>query len=180
MQVAELVALYDYYYWANGKILAQAEQVTPEQWSGPPPFGHLGLQATLLHMVEVERGWRSSWMKEDDFTPIELAEIPDAASLAARWREEEAITRAYLASLSDDDLQGTFYDFDAPDLPLTFWQVLAHLTYHGMQHRSEAAMLLTHFGHSPGSIDMVFFLFEQSYLAKSAAKQQGGVVSDRA
>lgn len=68
-------------------------------------------------------------------------------------------TRAYLSGLSDEEVLGTFYDADAPDLPLVLWQVIAHLSYHGMQHRSEAAILLTHFGHSPGGIDMVFWLF---------------------
>jgi uncharacterized damage-inducible protein DinB len=68
-----------------------------------------------------------------------------------RWREEEAAMRAYLGSLSDEDAQGAFYD-------VILWQVIAHVSYHGMQHRSEAATLLTHFGHSPGDIDMVFWL----------------------
>lgn len=180
MRVADLVALYDYYYWANKKILAQAEKLTAEQWSGLPPIGDRSLQAILLHTLDAECGWRTGWSGGTDFTPPEPADFPDAASLAARWRDEEGAMRAYLASLSDDDLQGSFYDFDAPDLPMTLWQVIAHVSYHGMQHRSEAAMLLTHFGHSPGGIDMVFFLFEQSYLAKSAAQQGGGVTPERA
>jgi len=69
--------------------------------------------------------------------------------------------RAYLASLSDDDARGAFYDEDAPE-PYVLWQVIAHVSYHGMQHRSEAALLLTHFGHSPGGIDMVFWLDERA------------------
>ena len=91
--------------------------------------------------------------------PLQLADFPDATTLAARWEEEEATTRAYLNGLSDEDVMGTFYDADEPALPLVLWQVIAHLSYHGMQHRSEAAILLTHFGHSPGGIDMVFWLF---------------------
>ena len=159
MRVADLVVLYDYYYWATYRILAQAEKVTLEQWSGPPPIGDRSLQAILLHTLDTERGWRQSWVGWTDIEPLQPADFPDAASLAARWREEEATTRAYFASLSDDDLQGAFYDFDMPDLPLVLWQVIAHLAHHGMQHRSEAAMLLTDFGHSPGGIDMVFWLF---------------------
>jgi uncharacterized damage-inducible protein DinB len=161
MQVADLVVLYDYYYWATQKILAEAEAVTSEQWSGPPPLGDRGLRATLVHMLDAERGWRSSWAGQVDIAPLQPADFPDAASLAARWRDEEAAMRAYLASLSDEDLQGAFYDEDMPELPLPLWQVIAHVSYHGMQHRSEAALLLTHFGRSPGGIDMVFWLFER-------------------
>jgi len=63
-----------------------------------------------------------------------------------RWQETEAAMRAYLGSLSDEDLQGPFYDEDLPDDTYVLWQVIAHVAHHGMQHRSEAAMLLTHFG----------------------------------
>jgi uncharacterized damage-inducible protein DinB len=161
MGVSDLITLYDYYYWATKQILAQAEQVTPAQWSGPPPIGDRSLQETLVHMLNAERAWRHGWAGQGRAAPLPAADSADAASLAARWREEEAAMRAYLASLSDDDAQGAFYDEDAPD-PYILWQVIAHVSYHGMQHRSEAALLLTHFGRSPGGIDMVFWLDERA------------------
>src|SRR5436190_16415228 len=61
MRVRDLITLYDYYYWATTKILAQAEKVTPEQWSGPPPIGDRSLQEILVHMLEAERAWRNGW-----------------------------------------------------------------------------------------------------------------------
>lgn len=162
MQAQDLVTLYDYYYSATKKILAQAEKVTPEQWSGPPPIGNWSLRETLVHMLDAEQGWRWAWSGQDfeQFVTLKAADFPDAGSLAARWREEEAAMRAYLGSLSDEDVLGEFHDPDAPH-PYVLWQAIAHVSYHGMQHRSEAAMLLTHFGHSPGSIDMVFWMDEQ-------------------
>jgi len=35
--------------------------------------------------------------------------------------------------------------------------MLQHLANHGTQHRSEAALLLTQAGRSPGEIDLIFF-----------------------
>lgn len=161
MGVSDLIALYAYYYWATKQILAQAEQVTPEQWVGPPPIGDRSLRETLVHTLDAERAWRHGWAGQAGFVPLQPADFPDAASLAARWREEEAAMRAYLSTLSDEDVQGVFYDEDAPE-PYILWQVIAHVAHHGMQHRSEAALLLTHCGHSPGGIDMVFWLDERA------------------
>jgi uncharacterized damage-inducible protein DinB len=157
MRAADLEKLYGYYYWATQKILAQAEQVTPEQWAGTPPIGDRSLREILFHTLDAEVGWRHVWTGEPFPEPSEAADYPDAASLAARWRDAETAMRAYLASLSDEDLQGTFYDEDFPE-PFILWQGIAHVAHHGMQHRSEAALLLTHFGHSPGSIDLLFWL----------------------
>ena len=41
---------------------------------------------------------------------------------------------------------------------ISLWQALAHVVNHGTQHRSEAAVLLTDVGHSPGDLDMVDYI----------------------
>ena len=41
------------------------------------------------------------------------------------------------------------------------WQMLVHVFNHGTQHRSEAALVLTQEGHSPGEMDLIDFAEEQ-------------------
>lgn len=38
------------------------------------------------------------------------------------------------------------------------WQQMLHQVNHATQHRSEAAMLLTPFGQSPGWLDVLYYL----------------------
>jgi len=42
------------------------------------------------------------------------------------------------------------------------WHCLFHVVNHGMQHRSEAAAILTGYGASPGELDFTAFLNEQT------------------
>lgn len=45
-----------------------------------------------------------------------------------------------------------------PCYPL--WQALLHQVNHATQHRSEAALLLTAAGHSPGNLDFLVYFDE--------------------
>ena len=40
---------------------------------------------------------------------------------------------------------------------LPLWRLLTHLAIHGVQHRSEAAAMMTALGQSPGNLDLFFF-----------------------
>ena len=68
--------------------------------------------------------------------------------------------RAYLAGLTDDDLTGTiqYTRTEGVNSRHRYWQILLHVINHGTQSRSEAAVLLTQFGHSPGDLDYMIFL----------------------
>jgi uncharacterized damage-inducible protein DinB len=52
------------------------------------------------------------------------------------------------------------------------WQQLLHQTNHATQHRSEAALLLTRLGYSPGWLDLLVYVDRET--ARSVSR---GVVS---
>jgi uncharacterized damage-inducible protein DinB len=156
MRVSDIRALYDYHYWANGRILDSATRITPEQFAAPAPVPGNSLRGTLAHLLGAEQNWLARW---EGRSPVPRPPDDDSvtvASLTALWHDSEVALRAYLAGLADDaldqDFRFTRSSGEARVKPL--WQVLVHVVNHGTQHRSEAAVLLTMYGASPGDLDL--------------------------
>ena len=86
--------------------------------------------------------------------------FPTLDSLREFWNEEEQAMRAYLAGLTDDDINGTvrYKTTKRVSHQNPLWHLLAHVVNHGTQFRGEAAVALTAYGQSPGDLDLIFFL----------------------
>lgn len=164
MNLQNIRDMYDYNYWANNHLLDMTEKVTPEQFTAPSSHSFGSLQGTLVHTLDAEWSWRLL-LQEQGFQPeMQAAAFPTVAALRGRWQEEEQAMRAYLDSLRDEDLMTIVrYQGDTGVLrERLVWHCLFHVVNHGMQHRSEAAALLTSCGHSPGDIDFTVFLNERA------------------
>ena len=160
MNIQDILTIYDYNYWANKKILAMSANVTQEQFLAPASFPYGGLRGTLLHILDTEWGWRALFQNIGSAADLLEANFLAVAALEARSREEETAMRAYLASLSDEDMESHLrYTTDTGiKRDRILWHCLLHVVNHGTQHRSEAAALLTGYDQSPGDLDFVVFL----------------------
>ncbi|MHB1132513.1 MAG: DinB family protein [Chloroflexota bacterium] len=161
MRVADVQFLFDYNYWANERILDTAAQLNTEQLHSPMRLSHGSLHETLVHTLSTEWIWRQRIA--EGVSPrahLEPLEYPTLDDVRARWREEERRLREFLAQLGDDDVDRTieYRRMTGEQVFDIVWQLLAHVVNHGTQTRSEAAVALTELGHSPGDIDIVFFL----------------------
>ncbi len=162
MNKADIATIFDYNDWANRRILASAAHISQEQLIAPTSFPHGSLRATLVHILDAEYGWRMLLARGQEAPDLSEKDFPTLQSLEERWRYEEGHLREYLASLSDEDLQGVVRYVNPQGIhrERVRWHGLYHVVNHGTQHRSEAAALLTDFGQSPGDIDFTFFLIE--------------------
>jgi uncharacterized damage-inducible protein DinB len=164
MKLQDVQLMYEYNDWANHRLLEKAANVTPEQFVAPSSHSFGSLQATLVHTLDTEIGWRGL-LKGEGFSPdLNPADFPTVAAIQQRWAQEEQARWDYLNSLSDDDLAGTirYHTHTGVLRERVLWHCLFHLVNHGMQHRSEAATLLTGYGQSPGDIDFTVFLNERA------------------
>lgn len=162
MNKQDIVILYKYNQWANAKILNAAVPVTPEQFIASASFPHGGLRGTLVHALFAEWIWRKRWEGTSSTTRFKPEEFPTIESLRTRWLEEEGQLMKFVDTVTDENLINTFHYTNTVGEPFTrvLWQAMTHVVNHGTQHRTEAAAMLTDLGHSPGDIDMIYFLDE--------------------
>ena len=152
-----------YNAWANERIIDKVALVSLEQFNEPSVIGDRSLRQILFHMVQVERVWRLL-AQDGQVEPSQLPSsesLPSAETMLAIQKQEQQHMDAYLSDLEEADLaaQLTIKRWDGVEIDMIRWHMLSHLLMHSMQHRSEAAVLLTQYGQSPGDIDFLFFTF---------------------
>lgn len=156
---------YAYNSWATTRVLDTAAELTSDQLHTPGRAGHGSVRDTLLHLLDTHRGWLSWW---DASLSAEAsyrlrsnpADFPDVAALRRLWEEIQQQTEAFIADLGDGD-PGRLYGWDLPDgrhWEMVLWGMMLHVVNHGTQHRAEVATMLTACGHSPGDLDLIYFL----------------------
>ncbi len=160
MNEHDISTLVRFNFWANRRVLAACENLTQDEFTrqvAPDP-GWGSLRGVLVHTLDTEYGWRTILQAQETDTILEASDFADVAALKARWEIETAAWLAYVTSLTGEIVnQG--YGEDAPNGPRV-WQTIMHVVTHGIQHRGEAAFMLTGYGHSPGELDFDVFLRE--------------------
>lgn len=160
MDKSDILTLFEYNYWANALVVSAAEKVTPEQFTAPFQLSHGSLRGALVHALGTEIVWRLRC--QEGISPAAMPAESEFASLEAlrsRWQKEERAMRAYLDSLTDAALDQRIQYKTTKGVPHEnlLWHLLAHVVNHGTQFRSEAAVALTVYGHSPGDLDLLKF-----------------------
>ena len=160
MKQSEILTLYQYNAWANARILHAASGITHEEFLASASYSHGGLRGTLVHTLFAERIWRQRWEGTSPTERLLPEDFPTIESLRERWQTEEQLLMGFVDQISDEALDRTVAYKTTSGKPREniLWQLMLHLVNHGTQHRSEAAAMLTDFGHSPGDIDFIVYL----------------------
>lgn len=164
MNISDIITLYDYSAWADRRVLEASARVSPEQFVRPAGPGLGSLRGTLAHTLDSALAWRMLLQHQTlaYFRTLTDEMFPTPALLAQRWEEERLAMRAYLDGLADADLGGVVR-YTTPEgdrRERVLWHCLVHSVNHSTQHRSEAAVILTGYGCSPGGLDFTAFLNE--------------------
>ncbi len=80
--------------------------------------------------------------------------------MRTRWDQIERETQEFLAACTEADLARVieYQNFKGERWAYPLWQQMVHQVNHATQHRSEVAMILTQWDHSPGWLDLLYFV----------------------
>ena len=160
MSVEYIRTLYKYSAWANGRILDTAASLAPEQLTKAAGASFGSLRDTLVHTMWAQWLWLQRWKGVSSNTQLRAGDFSDLDAIRTHWGALEQETSDFVAGLGETELARVVRYTNAKGEPWAYplWQMLMHQVNHATQHRSEAAILLTQMGHSPGDLDLLIYV----------------------
>jgi uncharacterized damage-inducible protein DinB len=152
--------MYRYNAWANARILDTAAGVSAAQFVAGGGASFDSLRDTLVHTMAAQWLYLERWQGRSPQAMPAGTDFADLVSVRARWNDIERATQTFVAGLTEGRLAETieYRNFKNERWAYPLWQQMLHQVNHATQHRSEAAVMLTHFGHSPGLLDFLYFI----------------------
>jgi uncharacterized damage-inducible protein DinB len=163
MRKDEFQILWSYNVWANRRILSAVASISPAQFISPVASSFGSLRATLVHIYGAELVWGKRCLEGISPTGLPAEnDFSDLESLRVAWEAEMEHLNAYLHTLdpSASDISVTYKNTKGIPFTTPLWQIIVHLVNHGTQFRSEAGMILSAWGFSPGDMDLILYLRE--------------------
>jgi uncharacterized damage-inducible protein DinB len=161
MTIGEARDLIAYNKWANGLIFDAAEPLSEEQLRQVIPSSFPSLNATLAHLASTEWVWLRRWLGESPSAAPEWVAGAALSELRSRLGTVENERDAFLANLTDADL----------DRPLAYRtlagqpredrlsDVIRHVVNHATYHRGQAATQFRQLGFAPPGTDFIAYVW---------------------
>ena len=167
MTPEEMRTLYDFNAWANHRSLEAAAKLSNEDFVKPMGSSFASVRDTLAHIYGAEWVWLERFQGRSPAALPNPAESADAASLRAMWGEQEARLLAFVAGLTQEDLNRVMeyktLKFGVYANPL--WQSMQHVVNHGTYHRGQVTTLLRQLGAQPILTDLMHYYRERAMAA---------------
>jgi len=148
----------DYTAWASLRLLNAAAALTPEELTHDFQTADGSVLGTLAHLFAADRIWlaRLSGAPPASFVTDadrDLAAIQNGwQALLERWKTwaAELTDERALAPIAYHDLKGRPWNH-----PL--WQLVLHVVNHDTHHRGQVSGFLRSLGHTPPSVDLIYY-----------------------
>jgi len=167
MTLQDVVTLYEYNRWANGRTLEAAEKLDATALMKNLGNSFPSVRDTLAHILGAEWIWLRRWKGETGGTLLAATDFPTVASLRERFRVVDTERGTFLTSLTEERLQRPldYRDLAGNPMRVPLVQTMQHVVNHGTYHRGQITTMLRQLGATPIGTDMSRF-----YLDRAAGK----------
>lgn len=153
--MSTFASIYRYNGWANDQVMAVAEQLKPDQLTGPVEGMYGSVLDTAAHLLGVEENFLLLMSGKEAKYP----DKPDAGTIRQRLAANSAGFESFVANLTNDDLARRFpvpwfkREFTVEDGLL---QAIVHST----EHRADLCGAITRAGLKTPPIDYIAWAIE--------------------
>ncbi len=156
--IEELRELFAYNRWANERVLDAAAKLDESAFGRPLGSSFGSVRDTLAHVLAADWAWLERWRGRSPATPPAW----DASTLAAirsRWAELEREREAFVAGLTDADLERelAYRTLSGAAVRNTFSEMLRHVVNHSSYHRGQVVGMLRQLGAEGVNTDLIAY-----------------------
>ena len=155
----DLLALYAYNRWADGRVVEVLRRLSPEQYVQEPAPGWSSIRATVVHLAGANDVWARRL--EGEVVTVRSTEndtptLDDAVRYLAKGHD--AFDRL-LGTLTPERLASrwSYRNFKGEETEVPVWAVYRHIVNHATYHRGQIATKLHAQGLPVASTDFIVY-----------------------
>lgn len=157
------VQLYDFTDWANRKVWNCVMHLSDADFTKDLEYSIGSILNQVTHTMEVEYWWLNL-LRTGEVDFLDHTQHPTRELIIAKWDSIRAVNNAYLASLTDDELQrkvhpSAVWDEDEP--AITVAEALTQVAFHSMDHRAQTLAMLDKLGAPTVGQDFLSYLHRE-------------------
>jgi uncharacterized damage-inducible protein DinB len=151
---------WEFNIWATNRLLAAAEQLSPEELVLDFKTADNSVLETLGHLFWSETIWLCRFRRENS-PPRPAKGSHELSYYRKRWPPLHQEWRTHLAGVADPAELLAYKDLKGNDWTHPVWVLLFHVVNHSTHHRGQVSGFLRSMGHTPPSLDLIAYYRQQ-------------------
>jgi uncharacterized damage-inducible protein DinB len=162
------VQLFDYCRWANHRVWGCVVALSEDDFHKPLNYSIGAIQKQIFHTMSIEHWW-PHFLQTGQIHFHEYKPSLDRTAIRALWDDVEADNAAYVAQLTDEQLNRLVHPshWEPEEPAITARQALLQVLFHSMDHRAQTLAMLHSLGAPTVEQDFLAYLHDPTaHMAK--------------